>query len=151
MKNNTDSELVVLVNIVNFTRIEIPITLTVPGAVISGNLIPHSEWLHRNAKLILSQVPGLQDYAVARTEAAESIREQINSLINKPVSILEDSKEANLDEYGVVDLTHPDFIHLENVSYLVSEKPIPDGKRYLWRGKISSVSGWAYGSFSPVS
>lgn len=144
MEEMQDSQLILLVNMVNHANAKIPITLTVPGAVVSGTLISDSEWLKKQSELVSKNIPGFDKYEEILKQMAEELKEKMDL-----DQIALDQREANPDIENVVSTWSPQLLNLENVTYLVSNTPIPDGVRYLWRGRISTISGWASGSFSP--
>lgn len=105
------------------------ITLTVRGTTITGLLIGRDDWLRR-----------------------------FRALAGKAGETGEVLGDALIERYLNIDLHRPAdeepvyaFVHLMNAYILGSANSLspggPDG--FLWRGRISEVSGWAFGHLKP--
>lgn len=103
-------------------RSSLPLTLTIAGGVLHGDLIGHEEWKAEWARS-LRQVEG----------------EGANLLAEFPETV-----DQGLSEFGVEeDPGLPRWIHLRDVTLSVggvSPVLLP-----LWRGRLADVSGWALG------
>ena len=115
----------------------LPITLMIPSGTVSGNMISGAQYFRELAKKVsepLLETPNL-----------ESLAKDLYDFIHQNVEIYD--RERKEDEMTPEDL--PVFIHLENAKfYLVPENPIPSNDGILWRGKISSVSGFFMGKIN---
>ena len=137
MEPYTDAHLRILVNIVNNVDLEIPITLAIPGGILTGNLIGFGLWATRVAD---AMKPADKDGFYPYTDY---LRVQALAL-----------KEGNNLDPSESDATHeeePRFIHVGNVRFVGGEGVVPLGKGLIWRGKLSDVSGWAFGSMEPAA
>jgi hypothetical protein len=120
-----DVVLVVLVSTINSMGVgedgrpaSISMTVTVPGGVVSGQLVPYDWWMAENVRRV--------------TEANEGFGAGLQGIV--------DGLKEEQDDDAL-----PAFLHLRNVRYYVDDT-IPSGAEALWRGRMDQVSGWSFGS-----
>ncbi len=107
------------------TKIEMGITLTVRGLVVSGLLVGRDRWLDHFTELI-SQAG----------EVASGIGTGLQEAYRQ--SDLQRSSGDDV-EYG--------YLHLLNAKYFLGgQETVPGSGSVIWRGRISEVSGWSIGS-----
>ncbi|MEU6054251.1 hypothetical protein ABZ829_28000 [Streptomyces xanthochromogenes] len=107
------------------------ITLTVPGAVVRGELVGHEAWTAAWA---------VQMRALGRgtgVEAVAGIPDQVERLS----AVIRE--EMGLDP--AADAGHGEFLHLRNAT-IVTGAPGTSISGVLWRGRVSDVSGWSMGN-----
>ncbi|KQX76051.1 hypothetical protein [Aeromicrobium sp. Root472D3] len=90
------------------------LTINVPGGVISGQLIARHRWVEQIQAAMMA----------ADAQTGKAFGEAFEEL--KPPA---DAK--------------PNFLHLQNAHY-VSGGSASAGDGFLWRGRISDVSGWSF-------
>lgn len=107
--------------------LELPLTLTVGGNLISGTLISEAAYFDQLAA----------DFSGAMPESAkDAAKEMIKSLQPPPLA---DGEAA----------TPRQFLHMKDAQVFTSaSKPILN-QGVLWRGKISSVEGFSLGNITP--
>ncbi len=112
------------VKLVGSLNIEIGITLTVGGRVISGNLISHQAYFDK-----LAEDASAPFARIASEETAETMKKLI--LAYKPGAPSEGEPAAQ-------------YLHLKDCQLFTNEAQ-PVGTGALWRGKISAVDGFTLG------
>ena len=119
-----DGLLQVLVSVANTTGVSMGVTVTVPGAVVSGLLVGHQIWVEK-----------LTEAMTAAGETGEAMgRAFRENLLLEP-----EPDEAGEDEKPL-----PLFVHLTEAHIMSGDSmhgPV------LWRGRLSDVSGWSLGNF----
>lgn len=127
-----DVDLQVLVGLANKFEIEIPIRLFIPAGVMSGSLIGLPTYFTRVAA-VLRAAGNAEDNDVTLAMArnyAELADERAAEM-----------READLDS----DVRH---VHLDQATlHGPGADALPVG---LWRGRLTSVSGWALGGYEPA-
>ncbi|WP_239163207.1 hypothetical protein [Paractinoplanes rishiriensis] len=116
----------------------VPLSLTVHGLLVSGELIPQWQWF--------SEVSELNDHEDAfYTGMAEHMKEQ-SDLAHDAIKLRDSGHEVTQRQHNAV--TAPTkYIHLRNTRiYSPDSEP---GEVRLWRGRLCDVSGWTPGA--PVS
>lgn len=109
---------------VNDTTASVPLTFTVGGNLISGDLISEDAYFEQLAN----------DFSGAISEGAREAAKQLILTLKPPLQTDEDQRIAC------------QFVHLRNAQVFTdASKPIVSGGT-LWRGKISSVEGFHLGS-----
>lgn len=103
------------------------ITLNVQGATISGTMIAAQAWRHELVQLMREQAGG---------EFVETLAQGFENL---------DAKDAAEAELAPEVRPLPKFIHLRH-AHLVSGDSVTPLVFGLWRGRLSQVDGWTYGS-----
>ncbi|WLG37634.1 gas vesicle accessory protein GvpU [Pseudomonas rhodesiae] len=112
------------VKLVGSLNIEIGITLTVGGSIISGNLVSHQSYFDKLAEDVSAPFA-----KIASEETAETMKNMI--LAYKP------------GEPGADDPASQ-YLHLKDCQ-LFTNGVQPTGSGALWRGKISAVDGFTLG------
>lgn len=130
-KTDTDWHLQTLVSTANTTGLEFGVTLLVEGLIVSGNLIGGNKYFETFA-----------DNFSNGFRAEEETKEELRQAISSQGEIY---NAAETDE----EIPPPEFIHLEDARFFSpGGNSIPTENGTLWRGKISSVSGFTLGSLS---
>jgi hypothetical protein len=126
-----DAVLLMFLNLAQENGIEIPITLSVSGAVISGTLI--------NASTYYAEI----------TESSKLPNTTISKIMYKNFSDLKEAYEKQKQEEVDKDAEENSltFIHLKDVKYLSTGVQPPSSSSNWWRGRISSIDGF---SFDPL-
>lgn len=128
---STDWVLEHLVTTVNRVKnAGINVTLVVPGAVITGTLIGFYEYYVEYGKVWMELTPG---------DTGKAIERNWREFAEKGFAELE-TKEPNFDP--------PHYIHVKDARLASVEGVAPPAPHlgFLWRGRISEVSGFAIGS-----
>jgi len=124
---STDAFLQRLVHLVNTTTIELDVTLTLGGNVITGRLIGGKRYHQEFASVIADAWP--------TEDSRQGIRDAFSSwaeLYEKPEELAQ---------------RPPQYIHLRDAYYVTQDAQFPR-VGMLWRGRINAVSGFALGRFS---
>jgi len=119
---NKDPMLLSFVNIANTTSLEIGVTLSVNGTVVSGNLISYTSYL----KLLAEEFKGKGNVADVFSQSFIDTATQAERVLNE----MEDDeiKPAN-------------YLHLKEATIFNGQQT----KIGLWRCSISSVNGFTFG------
>ena len=106
-----------------------PVTLSVGGLLISGQLIGGKEYLKAMGELMAEAYDG---------DVADGMRQWIESW-----NIVYEEPEGSTDD----PFSAPAYIHLRAVKYFVpGQIPIPTGQNdLLWRGRLAAVDGFNWG------
>ena len=126
-----DKMLALLVQAIDTSGGELSITLNVQGTIVSGTLVGNSEYFAHTGILFSEaqkRTEGTEGLAGLFSEAAKLTRERNN----------------NADEAAL-----PEFIHLKDAHFLEGGKTIPSTP-VLWRGRLSQVDGFVFGTYSEV-
>lgn len=127
----TDDAIVMMfLTLVEEDGMEVPITLSVNGVVISGTLI------------------GASAYYEGVTKAAEGLQDStMSKIISKKLNDLKEAytKQKQEDKEKEENENSPTFIHLKDAKYLGTDRqPAGPSSSNWWRGRISSVDGFSF-------
>jgi hypothetical protein len=113
----------------------VPLSLTVHGLLVSGELIPQWQWFRE-----VSEMNNHED--AFYTGMAEHMKEQ-SDLAHDAIKLRDTGGEVTQRQYNAV--TAPTrYIHLRNTRiYSPESEP---GEVRLWRGRPCDVSGWTPGT-----
>jgi len=100
-------------------RMEVPITLTVQGLVITGLLISRNEYHQETARQISDWFSGFQEEQQARV--SKEVQQAFDESLKTP---------------------EHDYLHLRGARICYPSSLSPVQVEVLWRGKISSVDGF---------
>ncbi|MCM3789433.1 hypothetical protein M3221_13590 [Domibacillus indicus] len=115
--------------------VEIGITLNVRGTIVSGLLVGYKTFLKGKAEMFRS-IQTNQEFG----EVLAGFFDTASENYEKGKT---DSEESGKD-------LQPNFIHLKNAKFYDSNGTLPnEGEGFWWRGKLSDVSGFTLGNFSP--
>ncbi|TQL56096.1 hypothetical protein [Subtercola boreus] len=106
------------------------ITLSFAGTVVSGLMITRPEFQKRLADLI----------APSSTVVAEGLTQLWERRETAAQAFAKGREDANLPNF------RRNYIHLMNAQVENGSEVLRDG---LWRGRLSEVSGWILGNYSP--
>ncbi|MCX4529997.1 hypothetical protein OG982_30725 [Streptomyces sp. NBC_01551] len=110
-------------------RNHIPVTLTVSGAVIYGELISYDVWKSEWVKLLQESTQGAGVDVLAKfPQSVDDVRQEL----------------VDAGELHVLK-SPPRFVHLRDVSILGGSHSTTINHR-LWRGRLAEVSGWSLGT-----
>jgi hypothetical protein len=114
--------------------IEMPITLSVKGQLVSGILVAQKRYMEEMRSL---NAAGLKDSP------------GIGAAIDETFQVVIDA----IPEVGEGDekLPPPIYLHLQDARYYAGDNPLPSTTGLWWRGKISSVDGFSIGQIKPES
>ena len=115
-----DPLLALFARLVSDTDAEIHVTLAVGGGVVTGALISQVKWMRLSAETMNATVPG-----------SGVIPDELGRML------------AAVTSGGT---TH-DYLHLKDARYIGPTGMMPERPQMLWRGRISQVAGWSWGSF----
>lgn len=136
--NEPDDVLATYVDAVNQAQEPVaeglPVTLTVRGLVIAGELIPNWQWFDE-----VAQLPGGPDSRYF--ELARALKEHVRTTSDAVAA--QSAGDELTDEQRTALGTRTAYIHLRNARLLVPASA-PQGAPY-WRGRLSDVSGWSVG------
>ena len=112
----------------------VPLSLTVNGLLVTGDLIPQWQWF--------SEVSELNDYEDAfYTGMAEHMKEQ-SDLAHDAIRARDIGGEVTYRQMSAL-LAPTKYIHLRHTR-IYSPDSKPESGR-LWRGRLCDVSGWTPG------
>jgi hypothetical protein len=122
--------------------LEVSITLSVGGMLISGILTSDSEYLKLLGEGIRAvTIPELR----AVTEAFANLAESAQNAARE-----RQREEEEAEALGEEDGVRPAYIHLKDAKlFLAVDMGLPTQGSVLWRGKIASVDGFVLGAFTP--
>ncbi|MDL4840380.1 gas vesicle accessory protein GvpU [Aquibacillus rhizosphaerae] len=126
-----DALLDMLLSLVEEDGVELAVTLTVNGAVISGYLIGASDYYEGITESALA----LQDNTLSKI-----IAKKFNDMKNAYVKQKQNDEENNEKT--------PTFIHMKNATYFKLDKQDTSGNTTWWRGRISSVDAVSFDYFT---
>jgi len=109
------------------------VTLCVNGGVLTGELISPRLYFYEYGKLWEQVLAKAGDFA-------QKIRGNWEAIGEKELAELRGSDRKTVT-----------FFHLRNARIVVGPQPIPNVGGFLWRGRISEVSGFAIGSLNVAS
>ena len=116
------------------TGLEMGITLTVSGAIVSGILISGKTYFDELGDSIQRGVSGSVEVAQALGKSWK----QFTKIYEKPEGV-DDDWEPPL----------PGYIHLRDARvFAPGGRAIPSNGGVLWRGKLSSIDGFSMGNLS---
>lgn len=124
-----DAVLLMLLTLVEEDGIEVEVSLTVGGVVISGILI------------------GASTYYEGVTESLKLLQDTtMSKFLSKKFSSLKDAyaKQKQEDSEKDAQTFSPSFIHLKQAVYLPAKAESKHMTNTWWRGKISSVDGFSF-------
>jgi len=125
-----------LVSIVNNESASIPITLSVGGLLISGDMIGGKVYFNEFARQFKD---GFKDIS---SETAATIEKAFKRLGDVYDSIQKESQ-------GSAPIPKPHLVHLRDAQiYLSGASPTPSEKGVLWRGRLEAVDGFSLGRLS---
>lgn len=114
--------------------VEIGVTLTVGGVIVSGILISGKKYFDE-----------LSDVLIAASQSEDDGPRILGEAWKQYTVIYEKPEGASGDWRA----PPAGFIHLRNARfYAPGAPPIPSNRGVLWRGKLSSVDGFSIGNFS---
>jgi hypothetical protein len=132
--NKIDEYLQQLVNALNGTNLEFPITIYISGTILSGYLTSGHNYFD-----------GLKEqYRIFFGQKNDEIEETIDALTASREKYVIDSETKS-------NLPLPIYIHLRDARcFTLGQKPMTD-EGLWWRGKISSVDGFHFGKLTSVT
>jgi hypothetical protein len=136
ISGSVDCFLQSLVSIVNDESASIPITLSVGGLLISGDMIGGKTYFNEFARQFKD---GFRNIT---SETASAIEEAFKRLgdVYDPIQ-----KESQ----GGAIIPKPRLIHLKDAQiYPSGASPAPSKKGVLWRGRLEAVDGFSLGKLS---
>ncbi len=134
LKKGNDVLLESLVIGANRGSIQIPITLTVHGFLVSGILVSGKEFFTHVGEILAPE--NTEDSA----EEAEKSRVTREHFTQMGIEAYRNSENSD---------TPPSLIHLKWTKFFHnSGKPIPDNQAVWWRGRLSEVAGWNFGTLN---
>lgn len=136
MSRPVDCFLQSLVSIVNDESASIPITLSVGGLLISGDMIGGRTYFDEFARHFKNGFRDVSD------ETASTIEEAFKRLGDVYDPIQKESQES-------AAIPKPYLIHLKDAQICRSGAgPAPSEKGVLWRGRLEAVDGFSLGKLS---
>jgi hypothetical protein len=115
-----DPLLSLFARLVNDTDAEIHMTLAVGGGVVTGALISRQKWMRLSAETMNATVPG-----------SGVLPDELGRML-----VAEATEGASYE-----------YLHVKDARYLSPTGMMPERPQMLWRGRISEVAGWSWGSF----
>jgi hypothetical protein len=136
ISRSVDCFLQSLISIVNDESASIPITLSVGGLLISGDMIGGKDYFNEFARQFKD---GFRDIS---SETAATIEKAFKRLGDVYDSIQKESQ-------GSAPISKPHLVHLRDAQiYLSGASPAPSEKVVLWRGRLEAVDGFSLGRLS---
>jgi hypothetical protein len=113
----------------------VPLSLTVHGLLVSGELIPQWQWF--------AEVSEMNDHEDAfYTGMAEHVKEQ-SDLAHDAIKLRDTGGEVSHRQYNAL-MAPTRYIHLRNTRIHSPDRKSGEGQ--LWRGRLCDVSGWTPGA-----
>jgi hypothetical protein len=114
--------------------VEVGVTLTVRGVIVSGMLIDGKKYFEELAETVRAASGQPEDIADTLAESWK----QYTSIYEEPEDAPEDWQPAPVG-----------YIHLKNARFFApGQDPFPAHQSFLWRGKLSSVDSFFLGNVS---
>lgn len=118
----------------------VPLSLSVHGLLVSGELIPQWQWF--------AEVSELNDHEDAfYVGTAENVKEQ-SDLAHDAIKNRDTGGEVTHRQHTAL-MAPTRYIHLRNTR-IHSPGARGDGAGTLWRGRLADVSGWTPGAASLI-
>lgn len=135
---NADEMLQVFVGFANRFGMNFGVLLSAKGAIISGTVI--------SAEQYYNEVGGLlaESFTAGSAEATIAIRQAISETFSSKATI--SSATALNTKHELGELPPPMYIHLKNAAIFAGTTLSGGHDPLYWRGLLSSVDGWAFGS-----
>lgn len=127
------------------------VTLTLPGLLITGKIVPNWYWSqdagerHRTAyisaggKLTEDGHSPWSKYFDRITTAMTTRRDEQKAAMNAAADL------ADRYRKHIATSDDPSFIHLRDARIWTGATVIPSGEGTFWRGRLSDVVGWVFG------
>jgi hypothetical protein len=125
-----------LVREANRFDLQVGITFTVSGSVITGTLVGVRRFLNAYAEVAQRVYRDGAARARARAYYAE-----LGATLERQTN-----EEALLEEQGRGAAPPARFVHLVNARYLPATRDLPADGGFLWRGRLSQVDGFSLGT-----
>ena len=127
-----DNYLQLLVDLINGTEMEFPITLFVGGTVVSGQLVSGHRYFEQGLG------SALKEYFTGMSDDAE---------VTRAIENLTSAKELYTNK-DLKPTLPPAFIHLRGARvFTPGQEPTPRGGSW-WRGRLSRVDAFHFGSLA---
>lgn len=132
--NTNDAIMLMFLDLVEQDGIEVDITLSVNGSIVSGTLI------------------GATAYYEGVTEASKKFEDStMSKIISKKFHDLKEEyakqKQQEAEKESKEKENSFTFIHLKNAKYVTNQHEITQTNGTWWRGKIASIDGFSFNSF----
>lgn len=132
--STNDAIMLMFLDLVEQDGIEVDVTLSVKGTVVSGTLI------------------GATAYYEGITEASKNFDDStMSKIISKKFHDLKEEyaqqKQKEAEKESDEKENAFTFIHLKNATYVNSPGELPHSYGTWWRGKIESIDGFSFNSF----
>jgi hypothetical protein len=124
------------VRLANTSGVEMTLTLTSAGLVVTGLLVSQRKWMD-----LLVANAGRADSSPGAVEFIEAIRTGMEE-------VMEASDVKDEDQDGPPQRYR--YVHLAEAQIWLGNTPAPD-RGTLWRGRIDLISGWALGAMTRSS
>lgn len=127
-----DALLLMLLSLVEEDGVEIAVTLTVNGAIVTGDLI------------------GVSAYYDGVIESSKELRDHtLSKIITKKFNDMKEEYVKQKQEDEKNSGTTPTFVHLKNAKYVGGDKKEATSSRTTWwRGRISSIDAVSFDQFT---
>lgn len=124
-----------VVKIVTEIDIGIPITCSVGGLLVSGELVSGQQYF--------------EDFGKDLTKGFINSGIDIGNGIAEVLKKMGDSVYKNTSKEEETEPSEPSYIHLKNVKFFhPAGQPIPSNQGSWWRGRLQAVDGFVLGSLS---
>lgn len=148
--NGMDWYLQHLIELANRESMQIGLTLTVPGGLVTGTLVSGRKYFNEFARIASESIGGdnKQDFYDAFASHGDLYDRDLQHNDDPPDGQVKD-EESEADD----DRVAPQFIHMIDVRYLLAiDSVLPTGKEgLLWRGRVNAVSSFSLGRLADNS
>jgi hypothetical protein len=134
--------------------LDFPVTLHVKGLTITGVLVSGRTYFERWA----NELSGSLNFENGEDPEIEKARQTIRENFSRFGEIYPTAEEAALaaDEFEAdpegyakkVRRNPPMFIHLRDARFFIGDRPVPNNRPVLWRGRLSEVDGFMLGTLA---
>ena len=128
-----------LVDLANKTGMEIGMTLSVGGVLVSGNLASGKTYFKEIAAETLQATGDAKD---------SGINQSLSDYFANWGKLIYEQPE-NEDQSNDEAMSQPNYIHLRNAKFVHnSGKSMPSNRGIWWRGRLSAIDGFSLGIIS---
>lgn len=124
--------------VANKEQLPLPVTLTVKGLIISGNLVSYERYL----ELLREQVAGYSD-----SYSSDDLKGHINLIFESVLGIPVD-QTSHSEAFKVETIR---YVHLSDAKiYSTDGSSIPTGSGFTWRGSLTAIDGFSFGTLETI-
>ncbi|MCX5209764.1 hypothetical protein OG689_10760 [Kitasatospora sp. NBC_00240] len=139
-----DRTLAALASLADTSGVQVGITLTTVGGVITGRLISSTRW----AELNIETLKATDKNHNAMVLFYETYRDKFAAQTATTIAVQDSLQNVELpDDYmnAIGNVSRPLCIHLEGARFVGGDGSLSNKQATPWRGRLSEVVGWSLG------